>query len=99
MATYKNLNENRNDQTLQERCAIAVCVAAYAVMTESDQTANHSARMAWAAAAIASPEAQGQRALYLFLAQYKDETIPNIKSKTDAELQTSVNAMVNLLAT
>lgn len=79
--------------SLAQRMTVAVAAAAQAVFAEDAQTANHAARLAWAQTAITDPIGMGKKMVWGVLAD------PAIQAAgvgaTDAQIQTSVNALVN----
>jgi hypothetical protein len=84
---------------LRNKIAVAIVIAAEAIRTESDQTANHANRLLWAKSALANPRQEAERMLWGALAQNKDLTSTQIINATDSGLQTAVNNAVNLFAT
>lgn len=99
MATYSELLQAAQNDTLNQACRIAVIVAADVVRAEADTTTNHAARLAWAARALTDPATEGKRALWCALAQNRSATLSQILAATDSTLQTAVNAAVDLLST
>ncbi len=81
---------------LANRMTSAVAVAAHTVFNESGATVNHAARLTWAQKTIADPESMGKKVVWGVLSD------PVIQAAgvgaTDAQLQTSVDALVNQFA-
>ncbi len=98
MATYLELYDLQNDNELLHTIAVAVAVAAEAVRTEDAATANHAARLVWAREAFANPVSVGRQALWAVLAVNKDNTVAHILGATDAQVQTAVDDVVDLMA-
>lgn len=99
MATYQELYDLSNNSALRNKIAVAVVIAAEAIRSESDQTANHANRLIWAAGALANPKTEAERMLWGALAQNSSSTVSQITNATDSALQTAVNNAVNLFAT
>lgn len=99
MATYLEIFDLRSNSALRNRIAVACVVAAEAIRNESGATTNHANRMIWAKAVFANPESEAVRMLMALLAQNKDATVGQITGVTDANLQTGVNAAVDVFAT
>lgn len=99
MATYTELYELHNDSALKNRVTVACVVAAEVVMNEDPDTGNHINRLLWAASVLASPQAEATRMYWALLAVNKDLTIENIKKATDAQIQSQVEAHIDLFAT
>ena len=98
MATYDELLTANANTALLNKVRVAVVVAATAVMTESDQTANHANRLKWAKDVFADPGEAGKRMMWPVLAQNKAATLAAITGATDATVQTAVDAAVNVFA-
>ncbi|MFS2027071.1 hypothetical protein [Massilia sp. CT11-137] len=98
MATYVELlNASANDM-LRQKVRVACVIAAEKVRTEATGTTNHAARMAWAKAVYANPEAEGNRMVWAVLAQNAGVTLAQIIGATDATVQTAVDAAVDVFA-
>lgn len=75
------------------RVSAAASIAAVAILSESDQTPQHAARLAWSQKTLADPVAMGRKMIWGVLADpIIAAAIPGV---TDAQVQTSVNALVN----
>lgn len=98
MATYLEILALSKDADLIQRTKVAVVVASDTVRAESDQTANHAARLSWAGRVLSIPDTEAERALLCVLAQNRALTVNQITGADDAALQTAVNAAVDLLA-
>lgn len=99
MATYLELLQAAEDDTLNRKSRIAVIVAADLVRSEAAVTTNHQARLAWASQALRAPEQEGKRALWCALAQNSTATLSQLLAATDATLQTAINTAIDLLST
>lgn len=99
MATYAELLTASENSTLNQKIRVACIIAAEAIRTENNATANHANRLIWAKAVFANPVAEAQRMLWAVLAQNKDATLAAITGATDAAVQTAVNAAVDVFAT
>lgn len=98
MATYLELLSLAGNDQVTQKVRVACIIAAEKVRTESDQTANHDARMAWAKAVFANPEQEGRRMLWAVLAQNSNQTVAAITNAPDSAVQTAVDAAVNVFA-
>lgn len=98
MATYQELLQAFEDETLNQKVKVAVIVAADTVRLEVDTQPNHAARMKWAGKALRDQAGEAKRALWAALVQNRTLTLAQIKAATDAALQTAVDAAVDLLA-
>lgn len=100
MALYVDLFQLANDDVVfRNRVTVACVVAAEAVRTEADTTANHVNRLAWAARVYADPVGESRRMLWAVLAQNAGATVAQITGATDGTIQSAVNAAVNVFAT
>lgn len=98
MATYLELLQAAEDDTLNKKTRVAVLVAADVVRAEADTTTNHAARIAWASKATRDPITEGKRALWCALAQNAGTALSAILAASDATIQTAVNNAIDLLA-
>jgi hypothetical protein len=98
MASYLELLDASNDDTLNQRMRVAVVIAAELVRTESTATTNHTARAAWAKTVYADPTAVAHKMIYAVLAQNAAAPLATILAATDASIQTAVNAAIDALA-
>jgi len=99
MATYTELYGLHNDSALKNRVIVACIVAAEVVMDEIGTTPNHANRLLWAASVLASPQVEATRMFWALLAVNKDATIENIQAATDIQIQSQVEAHIDLFAT
>jgi hypothetical protein len=98
VATYAELLDIRDGPTgdaLRRKVRIAVVVAADLIRQETPGVA---ARRAWAREALQNPNAAADSMIWAILAQNRAFTFAQITGATDAEVQTAVNAAVDLLA-
>lgn len=98
MATYSELLQAAENESLRRKIRVAVVIAAEEIRMEADTTPNHVARRTWAAAAFRNPGAEADRMLWAVLAQNKDATLLQITGATDVQVQTAVNNAVNVFA-
>lgn len=98
MATYDELLQANANTGLLNKVRVAVVVAATNIMTEADTTTNHANRLLWAKSVFADPAAAGQRMMWPVLAQNKTLTLAQITGATDSDVQTAVDAAVNVFA-
>lgn len=94
MATYAELLSAAENSTLQQKVRVAVVIAAETVRTESIGTTNHAARRVWAKKVLADPDVVPM--LWAVLAQNKGAALATILSSTDAQVQTAVDAAVDV---
>lgn len=99
MATYTELYDLHNNSALKNRVSVACIIAAEVVMNEDPGTTNHANRLPWAASVLAGPQVEATRMYWALLAANKDMTIDNIQKATDAQVQTQVEAHIDLFAT
>jgi len=98
MASYEELLVAGADDALNRKVRVAVVVAAETIYEESPGTPNHQARIDWAQLTIASPKGAAEQMMPAMLAKEKNETLADIVGMTDAEVQTSVDSIVDLFA-
>jgi hypothetical protein len=91
MATYLELwDQNRDNDDLRKRTAVAVAIAAHALSTTGTPTDDDHA---WIGKALNDPDGEARKALYFVLAANKDATVAQIEAATDATLQTNVDSV------
>ena len=98
MATYTDLKLVSADATFLDRVQVACIVAAEQIRLEAVTVPNHDARLAWAKNVFFNPKTEAQRMAWAVLAQNRSATLAQITGATDAQLQTTVDAAVNLFA-
>lgn len=100
MATYIELRVliNNIDTSLRSKVEVAVIIAAEGISSEADATTNHAARLVWAARAFENPTMEGRKAFMAVLAANKDAPVAQITTASDIDIQTNVDAVVNVLA-
>lgn len=98
MATYAELLTASENATLRNKIRVAVIVAAEVVRTEAAQTANHTARLAWAKRVFESPVVEADRMMWAVLAQNRAATLAQITGAADDTVQTAVNAAIDVFA-
>lgn len=99
MATYLELYALQSNDGLRNKLAVACIVAAEAIRTEAENTANHANRLVWAKAAFADPVGEAKRMMWAILAQNKTLTVAQITGASDEAIQTAVGNAVNVFAT
>lgn len=98
MATLSELWTLLEDPALKEKVSAACLVAAEAIRTEDDQTANHTNRLKWAKGVMTDPVKAGDDMLKAVLAANAGASLASITGATDATIQTAVDAAVNIFA-
>jgi hypothetical protein len=98
MATYLELHAHANDSNLQDRTRVAVVVAADNIRSDVAPPANQTARLLWASNVMANPVQEARRMIWAVLAANKAASIAQIDAVTDEQLQTAVDAAVDLFA-
>jgi hypothetical protein len=98
MATYFELLQASENPNLNNRIRVAVFIAAEAIRIEAATTPNHSARLVWSKLVFENPDREAQRMKWAVIAQNKDSTLTQITDATDAQVQTAVNAAVDVFA-
>lgn len=100
MATYEELYSLHSDNDpLIQKIAVANWIAADAIRVESAATPNHANRLLWAKDMLNTPGlAPAQQMLNAVLAQNKSLTVAQINGASDADIQTAVDAAVDLVA-
>jgi len=99
MATYAELRQLFNDNDLRNKIEVACIVAAETIRVEDPEaTTNHANRLIWAKAVFTSPHAASEQMQMALLASNKDAVVGTITGVSDADLQTLVDAAVNMFA-
>ena len=98
MALYLELLTLQENEDLNKRMRVAVTIAAVAVMTEVDTTANHVNRLLWAKEAFSSPDVMAKQMFRAVLAQNASATVAQIEGASDSAIQSKVNDAVNVFA-
>ena len=99
MATYAELlNLANTNDALKQKIKVAVIVACDVIRAEAEATPQHAARLTWARATLANPDTAAAQMVLAVLAQNRELTVAQITGAADADVQTAVNAAVNLLA-
>lgn len=97
MATYDECLQAIEDSGLRRKVRVACAVAADTIRAEGTGVTNHTARLAWAKLVFANPEAQTPAMLWAVVIQNRASTFAQIVGATDAQVQTAVNAAVDVL--
>lgn len=99
MATYAELlNIATTDDGLKQQIKVACIVACDVIRAEVEATANHANRLLWARATLQNPDSAASQMVLAVLAQNRAATVAQITAASDEDVQTAVNAAVNLLA-
>lgn len=99
MATYTDLYEIANNNTLLDKFTAAVAIQAEAIRTENGATTNHANRLIWAKQAFSDPRAMAAKMTWPILAQNALATKAQILAATDAAILSAVAAAVDVFAT
>lgn len=98
MATYAQIVNVLEDEGLARSVRAAVMVAADTVRAEVSSTPNHANRLAWARSVMISPESSSLAMLRAVVMQKRAETAGAIRGLSDTDVQTAVDAAVDLFA-
>ena len=101
MATYVELYTLQSDATLLQRVTSALNISAVTIFEEPAAVVNHDRRVLFAKAvtrAILGSDMQLSMLKFL-LGKFNAMTVANIQASTDAQIQTAVDAAINLFAT
>ena len=98
MATYLELLGAQNNDTLRQKVLVGCFIAAEKVRGEAAGTTNHTARLAWAKAVFANPERESERMIWAVLAQNAATPLASITGATDSQVQTAIDAAVDVFA-
>lgn len=98
MATYIELNTLAGNNILLERIGVAITVAADTILNEDVGTANHATRLVWAKTAFTNPMILAKPFLYALLASNKGVSVATIEGSTDTQIQTAIDAVVDIFA-
>lgn len=93
MATYSELRDLFSDDSMKNKLDVAVMKAAHAKLTGTP-TADE---QKWAAAVLANPRAEAEKAYRFVLAANSAADVATILAATDAAIQTQVDAVVPAL--
>lgn len=98
MAIYTDLLIASENPTLNLKIRVACFIAAETVRNEVVTTPNHANRLLWAKNVFLNPGQESQRMLWAVLAQNKSFTLAQITGASDAQVQTAVDACVDIFA-
>lgn len=98
MATYSELVQLANNNTLLDRMAAAVAVQADVIRQETAGTTNHTNRLKWAKQAFSDPKAMANKMSWAILAANVAQTLTAIQNASDSALLTAVAAAVDTFA-
>lgn len=90
MASYIELRNVVDDDTLRNRVDVAVVISANDLLSGTPTTAEQK----WAASVLGNPRTEGSKALRAVIATNKDATIVQITSASDTSLQANVDTVV-----
>ena len=90
MASYIELRNVVDDDTLRNRVDVAVVIAASDLLSGTPTTSDQK----WAANVLGNPRVEGAKALRSVIAINKDATVANILAASDAALQTNVDSVI-----
>jgi hypothetical protein len=99
MATYTELNDIANNNTLLDKFTAAVAIQAEAIRNENTGAANHPNRLIWAKSAFSDPRSMAAKMQWAILAQNQSAPKATILAATDATILTAVAAAVDVFAT
>ncbi len=94
MATYTELRDLYNDDSLRNRLDVAVTIAAHDLLIAASPTLPE---QQWAAATLANPRGEADKALRFLLAANQAATVAQIQGGSDSTLQAQVNSIVSSL--
>jgi len=94
MATYTEIFNLQTDSGLRNKIAVAVMVKAQAVIDSASPTIE---QITWAAEALQNPTAKASILLNYVLAANKAATITQILAASDEDIQTKINAAVDVI--
>lgn len=98
MATYAELITASNNDALNAKIGVACFIAAEKVRTEAATVPNHVNRLKWAKRVFESGVSPVSM-MWAVLAQNSGATLAAITGSTDAQVQTAVDAAVDVFAT
>jgi hypothetical protein len=93
MASYIEIRNLFSNSTLRNRIITAVVIAAFNKTTGSPTAADK----AWIDSVLSNPNNAGKKALMAVLAANKDASVASIEGATDAQIQTNVDSIVQIL--
>jgi hypothetical protein len=101
MATYVELYTLQSDATLLQRVTSALNISAVTIFEESTATVGHDRRVLFAKEITRAPLGDNIQIsmLKFLLGKFNAMTVANIQASTDAQIQTAVDAAINLFAT
>lgn len=98
MATYSELLQASESEALRNKVRVACVIAAEAIRTEPANTPNRANRLKWARSVLTTPDGDVRAMLWAVLAQNASLSLAAIVGASDAQVQTAVNAAVDVLA-
>lgn len=98
VATLLELRTLNRDEELQQKIESAIIIAADSIKDEDSMTTNHANRLIWAKQAFDNPAGKVKGMLSAVLAANNTATVANIQGATDSQIQTNVDAAVDIFA-
>lgn len=101
MATYQELFDIASTQdgaALKTKIRVAALVACDVIRQEDAATPNHANRLTWAGRTLVNPGQAAEQLMWAVLAQNRALTVAQITGASDANVQTAVNAAIDLVA-
>lgn len=98
MATYEEIYTLAESNSLIDRVAVAITIAADTIVNEDPATVNHANRVVWAKSVFVNPKSQAKAFWYAMLAANNTASVAAINSASDATIQTAVNNVVDIFA-
>lgn len=98
MATYQELRQCIEDETLLMKVKVACTVSANKISKEATDVPLHTQRLQWAALAFSDPDGTGKKMINSVVAENAAATKAQITGASDATVQTAVDAGVNVFA-
>ena len=98
MATYMELRSLFGHSDLNDKIEVAVIIAAEIIRTEDGGTVNHANRLVWAKQAFANPVSTANQMIMAMLAANNGLALGSITGASDAAIQASVEAAVDVFA-
>lgn len=98
MATYSELLLASENEILRNKGKVACVIAAEAIRTEAGTVTNNANRRIWARQVLKNPDGDVTPMVWAVLAQNASATLAAIVGASDTQVQSAVNAAVDVLA-
>lgn len=98
MATYTELANLANNNTLLDKFTAAIAVQADVIRQEATGVTNHANRLIWAKQAFSDPRSMALKMTWAILAANAAVPLASIQSASDATILTAVAAAVDVFA-